>query len=217
MNADRLRAQPGDLVTLQVVLKDISTSIAGASFTLDYPTNALRLLNGQSQHTGSLVPASAVSVWNVQPAQNNYTVQNGQVSFAAASPGPWPASNGVLAEFVFQVQPGQAGAYRWPIHLSGLELTPDGYDVRDLADSELYFIGRDPLPASLSASASGVASDGFHLSLNGELGVIYSIEVSTDLVTWTPLTTLTNSGGSLSFVDPEATGPGHRFYRAKQQ
>src|SRR5439155_16689241 len=47
LNADRLRAQPGDLVTVQVVLQDIPTSIAGASFTLDYPPNALRLTNAQ--------------------------------------------------------------------------------------------------------------------------------------------------------------------------
>jgi len=217
LNADRLRAQPGDLVTVQVVLQDVATSIAGASFTLDYPTNALRLLNAQSQHTGSLVPASAVSVWNVQPAQSDYTAQNGRVSFAAASPGSWPSNNGALAEFVFQVQPGQTAQYRWPIHLNGLELTPDGYDVRDLADSDLYFIGRDPLPPHLGASASGVASDGFHLSLSGESGVPYSIEVSTDLVNWASLTTLTAADGKLDFTDAGAKDAGHRFYRARQQ
>src|SRR5262249_35133438 len=143
LSADRLRGQPGDPVTVQVLLKNIATPVAGVSFTLDYPTNALRLLNSQSQQTGALVPGSAVSVWNVQPAQNNYTAQNGRVVFGTSSATSWPTNGGVLAEFVFQVQSSQVSQYRWPILLSSVELTADGYDVRDLSNAELFFIGRD--------------------------------------------------------------------------
>ena len=89
--------------------------------------------------------------------------------------------------------------------------------MRDLAESDLYFIGRDPLPPQLGALASGVVSDGFHLSLSGESGVSYSIEVSTDLVNWAPLTTLTAADGKLDFIDAGAKDAGHRFYRARQQ
>jgi len=218
LQANRLRAQPGDLIIVQAVLQDIISPISGASFTLDYPTNALRLLNSLSLQTGSLVPASAVSVWNVQPAQNNYTVQNGKVSFVASSATPWASKNGVLAEFVFQVQPGQTAQYRWPVRLSDLELTADGYDVRPVLQSEIYFIGRDPIQPDLSPASGSLTSDGFSLSLSGEPGVSYSLEVSSDLTSWSPLSTLTTgSNGALSFVDPAATNALHRFYRAKQQ
>jgi uncharacterized repeat protein (TIGR02543 family) len=218
LRANRLRAQPGELVIVQAVLEDFTAPISGASFTLDYPTNALRLLNSLSLQTGSLVPASAVSVWNVQPAQNNYTVQNGKVSFVASSATQWSLNNGILAEFVFQVQPGQVAQYQWPIRVSDLELTADGYDVRALSESEIRFIGRDPIPPSLDSTSSGWSSNGFRLSLTAESDVAYSIEISSDLVTWLPLTTLTaGSNGTLSFVDHAATNASQRFYRAKQQ
>jgi uncharacterized repeat protein (TIGR02543 family) len=215
--ADRLRGQPGDLVTVQVVLRDITSQIAGVSFALDYPTNALRLLNSQSHRTGALVPGSAVAIWNVQPAQNSYTLQNGRVSFGASSATQWPSSNGVLAEFTFQVQAGQTEQYRWPVRLSRVELTPDGYEIRDLAESEIYFIGRDPLPASLGTAGSGLSDTGFNFTVGGEIGVPYLIEVSTDLINWTPLTTQINTTGVLSVVDPDAPNHSQRFYRAKQQ
>jgi len=218
LQSNRLRAQSGDLIIVQAVLQDIITPISGASFTLDYPTNALRLLNSLSLQTGSLVPGSAVSVWNVQPAQNNYTLQSGQVSFVASSATQWAAKNGVLAEFVFQVQPGQTAQYRWPVRLSDLELTADGYDVRPVPQSEIYFIGRDPIPPDLSPASGSLTSNGFSLSLSGEPGVSYSLEVSSDLTNWLPLFSLTTgSNGALSFVDPAATNSLHRFYRAKQQ
>jgi uncharacterized repeat protein (TIGR02543 family) len=216
LSADHLSGQPGDFVTVQVTLQDIATPLSGASFTLDYPTNALRLVNAQSARSGPIA-ASALAVWNVQPAQNDFTVQNGSVVAALSSATPWPTNDGVLAEFVFQVQAGETGQYRWPIQLSGMELTADGYDVRDLADSGMYFIGRDPVPPTLTYVPTSMGSTGFSLTLAGETGVAYAIEVSSDLKTWTPMTTLTANNGTLSFTDPDAGNIGQRFYRAKQQ
>src|SRR6185437_3809237 len=217
LSSEPLRGQPGDLITVQVTLKDIATTISGASFTLDYPTNALRLVNAQSEQPGPIA-ANAVAVWNVQPAQNDFIVQNGRVVAALSSATPWVPNNGVLAEFLFQVQPGETTQYRWPIHLSGMELTSaDGYDVRDLADSELFFIGRDPVPPSLTYTPPAAGTTGFSLTLTGETGVSYVIEASSDLNTWTPLATLTASNGTLNFTDPDAGNSSQRFYRAKQQ
>jgi len=42
----------------------------------------------------------------------------------------------------------------------------------------------------------------------------YRIEASTDLVSWTTLTTMPAPNGKLQFVDPEATNFSQRFYRA---
>ena len=63
----------------------MAAQLEGASFALDYPTNALRLVNAQSARTGALVPSSAITLWNVQPAQNDYAAQNGQVRVAMSS------------------------------------------------------------------------------------------------------------------------------------
>src|SRR5204862_4277728 len=134
---------------------------------LDYPTNALRLVNAQSARTGALVPSSALTLWNVQPAQNDYAAQSGRVKVAMSSATPWPTSNGVLAEFVFQVQTGQTAQYRWPIWVSNVEVTDGGYDVQLLADAETFFIGRNPTPPNLSSTSGGWSSNGFSLSLSG--------------------------------------------------
>lgn len=50
--------------------------------------------------------------------------------------------------------------------------------------------------------------------LTGEAGRFFSIEASVDLVTWTTLTNLVNSTGTLSFSDPVASDFNQRFYRA---
>ena len=174
-------------------------------------------MNAQSTRVGAIVPSSAVTLWNVQPAQNDYARQSGRVTVAMSSATPWPTTNGVLAEFTFEVQAGQAQQYRWPVQVSGMQLTSDGYDNLPLAPAQICFIGRDPIPASLDSASGGLSGDGFKVSLTGEVGASYSIEASTNLVNWTPLVTLTNSNGSVNLVDPAAARFNQRFYRAKQQ
>jgi hypothetical protein len=117
------RPQPGELVTVQVRLQDIRTAILGASFALEYDTDAVRLLDAQSRRVGSLVPPGAVAVWNVMPAQTDFALQNGRVLLAAGSAIPWPASDGVLAEFTFQAQPGITAQHLWPITVKQIEIS----------------------------------------------------------------------------------------------
>ena len=215
---DRQRAQPDDQVTVQVRIQGVTTPLSGVSFALGYPTNALRLVNAQSERTGAIVPsASAVTVWNVQPAQTDFTLQSGAILAAVSSPTAWATNNGVLAEFVFQVQPGETAHYQWPIRLTKLELSDDGYEVRSLADATAYFIGRDPIPPSLIATSAAFTPDGLSLSLAVDAGLSYTIEVSTDLNTWKTLANLDATSGILSFVDPGAKNSDRRFYRAVQQ
>ena len=57
----------------------------------------------------------------------------------------------------------------------------------------------------------------FQISLSGEVGVRYLIEVSDDLETWTELTTIAvGAGGQIQAADPAAAEKDHRFYRATQ-
>jgi hypothetical protein len=58
-------------------------------------------------------------------------------------------------------------------------------------------------------------SDGFELTLNGEFGTAYRIDGSTNLTTWVPLITLTNSLGTLQYIDYSTSNNfSDRFYRA---
>src|SRR5439155_25905528 len=122
-------------------LQHVPTQVEGASFDMTYPTNALRLANAQSARAGAMVPSSAVTLWNVQPAQNDYALQNGRVTVAMISATSWPTNNGIVAELTFQVQPGQSDQYFWPVQVSGVQLTSNGYVILPLAAAQIYFTG----------------------------------------------------------------------------
>jgi len=55
----------------------------------------------------------------------------------------------------------------------------------------------------------------FWVNVVGEEGASYDIEVSTDLVVWTPLTRVTCSNFQAAFSDWNTAAAG-RFYRAKR-
>ena len=59
-----------------------------------------------------------------------------------------------------------------------------------------------------------LSQEGFRVTLTGEWGTPYRIDGSTNLVAWTPLTTLTNWFGTVQFTDGEGTNLPSRFYRA---
>ena len=58
-------------------------------------------------------------------------------------------------------------------------------------------------------------SDGqVRLQVQGTAGRSYVLEVSDDLVHWTPVSTLENTTGTVQFLDPESTFLRRRYYRA---
>jgi hypothetical protein len=215
LEADHLRAAPGDLITVRVLLADVPVSISAISLYAEYPPAALRLLNPQSHRVGEAVPAAAVAIWNVAPAQTNYTLQSGVVSVALSSALPWPSSEGVVAELVFQVQEGQSSRYQWPIRVRQAEHTADGYDMTTLPDATLYYVGREPLTPQLTPTPGGLTDEGFAFSFLGESGLNYVVEVSTDLVQWTELATRAGADELITILDADASGAEHRFYRVR--
>jgi cohesin domain-containing protein len=201
-------------VTLQVILQNISTPVSGASFRLNYDTNALRLLSSASYHLGPIVPGNALAVWNVGPQQNNFAAQNGTLSLAASSAGAWSSNQGVLAEITFQVQNGATNQYLWPVTLSGVETTEDGYVNHQLSAAGAGISVRSAVAGGLSVNGHIDANGAFAMTLAGDAGASYQIQVSDDLKHWIPLTTVVNSNGSTQFSDPDAGGHDHRFYKA---
>jgi hypothetical protein len=65
------------------------------------------------------------------------------------------------------------------------------------------------------AGAVAVGAGQIQMSVNGRLGAVYEIQVSTDLRSWSTLTTATNADGRLNFQDAASTGATVRFYRVK--
>ena len=70
------------------------------------------------------------------------------------------------------------------------------------------------MPATLG-SASVLTNGDFQLTLNGQAGLSYRIEVSTNLTTWIPVSTNTAAGNNMfKFTDTAARNFKARFYRA---
>jgi hypothetical protein len=78
-----------------------------------------------------------------------------------------------------------------------------------------------PLTIASNAPENGVLIDlngqCYKLNLAASVGQFYEIQASTNLQDWTTLTTITNTGGILNFVDRDITNYPMRFYRLKLQ
>jgi uncharacterized repeat protein (TIGR01451 family) len=73
-----------------------------------------------------------------------------------------------------------------------------------------------PLPPPDIADATLTPDGKFRLSVAGSAGVVFDVEASEDLVTWTRIGTVTgSSAGTVEFTDPDAAGRHQRFYRLK--
>ena len=65
------------------------------------------------------------------------------------------------------------------------------------------------------ATVTGTSS-GFKLTLNGIAGQTYAIDVSSNLVNWTPLFTNVAPTDVFSITDTTTSGALQRYYRARQ-
>jgi hypothetical protein len=85
------------------------------------------------------------------------------------------------------------------------------YLARILATGEIVPDTGAPLPPRVNlGSSNGV----MHLSVGGDIGQNYAIDVSTDLVHWLTWTSQWNTNGTISIEDDGATNCQRRFYRA---
>jgi len=153
-------------------------------------------------------------LWNLSPAQNDYSVQNGLLTVAFTTPSTWATNNGTLAVFTFTAQAAISDRYLWPVEVSALEIS-DGHGVTALDSVQSSVTGRAPVPAALNASYTP-QNGGFHLQVQGEIGVHYRIEVSDDLKVWNELGVQLNQTGTLDVSDPNSVGSDHRYYRVTQ-
>ena len=73
-------------------------------------------------------------------------------------------------------------------------------------------------PLRLDAAQSGWTNGGFRLWLNGLAGpATVILQASTDLRTWTAITTNAGANGTVQLLDATASNYTHRFYRCEQR
>ncbi len=206
--------RPGDRVTVRLDLAGQEGPVAGISFSLRYPPEALRLESMADLRLGALVPSDAMREWFVAPEGGALSIQEGRIGFAASSAAAWALENGPVAELTFTVQPAATTRAAWTMTASGVELT-DGWDTTGVAGaSGRILTGEGPLVdgAELSAAWSGGTLE---LRVAGTPGTRWEVEVSEDLRTWKALGAVAmDATGRAVLAAPVREGSGRGFYRA---
>ncbi len=138
------------------------------------------------------------------------------VTFTASASGSSPLSfqwrfNGTelsgatgTSLFLTNVQPAAAGSYD--------ALVSNAAGLATSAPATLAIIVSPPRFLSTSRLPDGQVQ----LAFSGASGQSYILEVSTDLLSWHPLSVLAVSNGPVPFTDPDAPSYSRRFYRARE-
>ena len=197
----------GRNITVQVLFTNLQTQITGAALAISYPTEAFRLIDYQT--ASPFVPSGAASLWN--PVLNDGGLPTGNLVLAAASPSAWLGTNGLVATIMLQAIAGSTAANPWPVSVSQVELTPDGYGLRALADASVSIrIGPSGPPrlSSIDAPAGGTT---FGFLISGQVGQTWEVEASENMIDWTLLLQTNNATGSVKYSGSKIGSK--RFYR----
>jgi len=82
------------------------------------------------------------------------------------------------------------------------------------ASGQVHALLLTPVVQLRLTAATMLPSGQLHFALTGEAGRSYTIQASTDLVTWAALTNFVSTTGTNQVTDPEAPNLDRRFYRA---
>ena len=92
-----------------------------------------------------------------------------------------------------------------------VRVTDDGVPSRSATQTFSVIVNAQ---APLRLSVENKPEGGVRLSLLGDIGRTYFIEATSDLKTWTLLTSFVSEKSSTEFLDGEAQNSRQRFYRA---
>jgi O-glycosyl hydrolase len=184
--------QPAQVGGYSVVVTNIAGSVTSAVATLALwvpPVITLQPAN-QTALVGATVNLS-VAASGTEPLSYQWLFNGTNLDGAVAA-----------ALSLTNVQPAQAGGYAAQIG------NPGGITNSAVA---LLTVIRYPLLLDPRTTTTG----GFTFTLDGDAGCTYVIDVSTNLVEWAPLGTLSNAVGRAEFTDSGALNSTSRFYRAR--
>ena len=210
--------------TVDLVLLDSTNAFLGfpasATLTILDDDNPVVFFTGSQYSISETVGVVRASVRLSKPffhvVSVDYAVGGGTATPGEDYPG---AVSGVTLLF----QPGQTNK---DISVTILNDTrPEFDETIHLTLSDFFNVGPGPVieadiliddddgpPLMLSPTVTG--SQRFQVTFQGKPGQRFFVEASTNLPDWFPLATLTNTTGTLQYIDPTpATGP-RRFYRS---
>lgn len=194
-----------------------------------YPYGTILQLSGLPQQGNAFVLWGSSASGNINPLSFKVTNANPSISalFTTTSSGQASLTVVPLGHGKVSVSP-QANIYAVNAAVS----------ITAIPDATQTFVGwsgdatgnQNPLTISMNTNkviyanfstnnrldghlGSGGFSDGFQLDLNGELGLQYRLDASSNLMNWTPLFTVTNWVGTLHYTDTNAGNFSNRFYR----
>ena len=78
----------------------------------------------------------------------------------------------------------------------------------------IFAVSGEPSKAAEFTSVNVLVGGGAQLNLVGFPGLVYRLDVSTNLIDWTPIVSIANTNGMLQFTDTGRTNPNRKFYRA---
>ena len=112
--------------------------------------------------------------------------------------------NGASSETLIltNVQPARAGSYRVLVNNCAGSVT---------SAVAVLTVATPPLLLKARTATNGT----FAFTLSGVTGLVYAIEVTTNLQQWAPLASLTNTTGQTDFTDAASSNSVSRFYRAR--
>ena len=157
---------------------------------------------------------SGVMVTNVLPPNVNFVSASASVGSVSQAGGVVVANLGALAPgatatVTIQVVPQSAGAHTNTATATAVEPLLNGPSGTATVVTTVNGFTLLSLP-----TASAVRTSGYSLTIIGQVGHTYVLQVSTNLTVWLPVSTNSPAtNGPLTFFDPSATNSPRGFYR----
>jgi hypothetical protein len=168
-----------------------------------------------SEAAAAALPASGLVSGTFRPTNLSDSSPGGDNFPSPAPAGPYGASlsvfngqtpNGTWSLYCFDDGPGDLGSFA-----GGWSLTLTMASGTASFSPAVVGIGSGQNPPRISLAVN--PQHEISLTVSGDLGSTYALEISTDLVNWTRVATRENTSGSIVFQDASSTDA-TRFYRA---
>jgi hypothetical protein len=187
---------------IQVVLQSQGNE-AGVGFSMSFEPEMLALTAVRRRVPGALV--------------NTNQASQGRIGYALAFSSPddfFPPGEVVMAEFCFRAAEGQQGSVAItfgddPVLREIVDFEAQALEV-DYQNGDVLILGPQYIGIDDIQMLEGGA---IHLNLTAGPRVM-ELQVSSDLINWEPVATVTNSTGMIDYTDLVPADSGQRFYRA---
>lgn len=213
MDPSQLTVGRGQVVEVQVKIREAPPRLRGLRFTLAYPPGMMGLIGTDSFMGGPALPPGSNPSWHTEPSK-------GLLHFGLSSETNWPVATGVLAKFRFYVAETLPVSWQGEFGLIDAEFTDNGYALETLLVNPLPVLlkGDELLPEirRLQINDGG----GIQLNFTASIGSVVVLETTPDLglgaLGWRPISTRVHDGHPFFLApDTSESRPLEQFYRLR--